>query len=194
MPPEQLVGNLPLQVTTTTNPANTSPLQSPTGEASQASSVRTPTNAFREAFGTPAGNPRANIPSLVQARTQLFQPVLEKALKDIHCSTLSRHLWSHCQHLDFETKSEVSDWCKRNLRLEIVFTGSAISLLKTAATKDCRLCMKERITLFRHFGKKKSHKNNMMNSRKEMHGKCSCVTRFIRLRSVENESADEATS
>ena len=96
--------------------------------------------------------------------------------------------------MNFETKEEVTNWCKTNMNVEILFTSSAISLMKSAATKGCRLCMKERTSLFRHFGRNKSPKNNMMNSRKELHGRCICAIKFIRLQSVENKGADEAAS
>jgi hypothetical protein len=72
--------------------------------------------------------------------------------------------------------------------------SGAPTYMKSAGTKKCTLCMRERMALFYHFGKKKSRTKHLMNSRKEMHGKCTCKTRFIRLRSIENEGADETTS
>ena len=67
--------------------------------------------------------------------------------------------------------------------------------MKSAATRKCRLCMRERTILFKHFGLKKSIKGNLMNSRKELHGSCTCKTRFLRLKVLEREGgADEATS
>ena len=167
---------------------------SPGNSVNSASTRQSSTNLFRQEFGTPAGHPTTQeaIQHLVQARTQLYRPILDSELKAVHCSSLSRHLWSHCQDMDFSCKEEVSAWCRKTLKLEIISSGSAISLMKSAGTKSCKLCMSERIALFRHFSKKKTKEGNLMNSRKEMHSKCTCETRFIRLRSVENESADEA--
>ena len=165
---------------------------SPKGSESSQSTGQTSVDPFRQAFGTPAGNPGASLDHLIQVRSQLYRPMLDKEIRAIPCSTLSRHLWSHCQDMSFSCKEEVSAWCRKTMQLEIISAGSALSYMKTAGTKWCRLCMKERIALFRHFGKKKTRTKNLMNSRKEMHGKCSCKTRFIRLRSIENEGADDA--
>lgn len=184
---------LPSEIVTTNHSMSdepTSPVEEPTMETAE----QPPTTLFREAFGTPAGNPRSNLQHLEQARPQLLAPVLDGHIKGIQCSNLTRHLWAHIRHKDFPNKEAVSAWCRANLRMEILFKGNPISLMKTASSKNCVLCMKERIHLFHHFGKKPTKTHNLMNSRKEMHGKCSCRTRFIRLRSCENESAEEATS
>ena len=45
----------------------------------------------------------------------------------------------------------------------------AISYMKLASMRNCKLCTNERITLFHHFGKKPTRTHNLMNSRKEMH-------------------------
>ena len=66
--------------------------------------------------------------------------------------------------------------------------------MKSAGTKSCKLCMSERITVFCHFLKKKTKEGNLMNSRKEMHSKCTCKMRFILLWFIENKGADEAAS
>ena len=160
----------------------------------KSSTAQSTVNPFRQEFGTPVGNTRAAFDHLVQARTQLYRPILDKEIQAIPCSTLSRHLWAHCQDIGFSCKEEVSAWCRKTIQLEILSTGSALSYMKSAGTKKCTLCMRERMALFHHFGKKKSRTKNLMNSRNEMHGKCTCKTRFIRLRPVENEKADETTS
>jgi len=54
--------------------------------------------------------------------------------------------------------------------------------------------MQERVELFYAMRMKKSPNNNLMNSRTELYGKCTCKTRFLWLRAVGNEGADEAAS
>ena len=48
--------------------------------------------------------------------------------------------------------------------------------------------------LFHEFSKKRSPTGNLMNSKTEMYGQCTCKTRFLRLQAVGNAGADEATS
>ena len=167
---------------------------SPTSSKSSALMTQSTVNPFRQEFGTPAGNTQSAFNHLVQARTQLYHPILDKEIRATPCSTLSRHLWAHCQDIDLSCKEEVSAWYRKIIQLKILSSGSALSYMKSAGTKKCTLCMRERMALFHHFGKKKSRTKNLMNSRKEMCGKCTCKTRFIRLRSIENECADETTS
>ena len=66
--------------------------------------------------------------------------------------------------------------------------------MKTAGTRNCQLCMQERVALFYAFHKKKTQTHNLMNSRTEMYGACTCKTRFSWLHAVGNEGADEATT
>jgi len=186
----------PLQVFTQQSQPIPSPLPSPTSNASQAPSPEPSlTNTFCQAFGTPVGNPRSDLPRLVQARHIIFQPVLDKVIESVQSSTISKHLWSHCQDIQFDEKKDVATWCRTNVKLEILFTGTPLSFMKSAATRKCKLCMRERTILFKHFGLKKSIKGNLMNSRKELHGSCSRKTRCLRLKVLEREGgADEATS
>ena len=102
-------------------------------------------------------------------------------------------MWSHCKNMSFDTKKEMYTWIRSNWRVEIVYRGSVITNMKSAGTKNCNLCMQERIKLFYAFHKKKTPNNNLMNSRTEMYGKCTCKTRFLRLVAVGNGGADEAT-
>ncbi len=76
--------------------------------------------------------------------------------------------------------------------MKILHKGSEINAVKTAGTKDCRLCMKERIKLFFVLGRKKQKKFNLVNSKDEMGGYCNCKARFLRLKAVEGGGADEA--
>ena len=147
--------NLPCFDVITNIQATADPPLSPMGSVNSASTGLSTVDPFRQEFGTPAGNPRAAIEHLVQARSQLYRPMLDKEIRAIPCSTLSRHLWAHCQDIDFSCKEDVSAWCRKNIQLELLSTGSALSYMKSAGTRGCRLCMKERIALFHHFGKKK---------------------------------------
>lgn len=73
----------------------------------------------------------------------------------------------------------------------MLHNGSKINNMKTAGTKNCQLCMKERVELFHAFSKR-SQTCKLMNSKNELYGQCSCKTRFLRLQAVGNEGTDEA--
>ena len=149
-------------------------------------------DAFARAFG---GRPAlSEISELQRVRTNILTPMLTEVYQGIDCSTLSRHMWSHCKNMSFDDKNEMYAWIRSNWRVEIVYRGSVITNMKSAGTKNCNLCMQERIQLFYAFHKKKTPNNNLMNSRTEMYGKCTCKTRFLRLVAVGNGGADEATS
>ena len=73
---------LPSEIVTTNHSMSdepTSPVEEPTMDPAE----QPPTNLFREAFGTPTGNPRSNLQHLEQARPQLFAPVLDGHIKGI---------------------------------------------------------------------------------------------------------------
>jgi len=69
--------------------------------------------------------------------------------------------------MSFDTKKEMYTWIRSNWRVEIVYRGSVITNMKSAGTKNCNLCMQERIKLLYAFHKKKTPNNNLMNSRTE---------------------------
>ena len=102
-------------------------------------------------------------------------------------------MWSHCQGLNFEKKEDLFKWCRGKLKVEVLHKGSAISMMKTAGSKNCSLCMQERINLFYDFGDKERCKK-LINSKSELFGTCSCKARFLRFCAVGNAGADEATS
>jgi hypothetical protein len=146
---------------------------------------------FARAFpGRPAVD---EFSELHRVRSNILTPMLTEAYQGIECSTLSRHMWSHCKNMSFDDKNEMYTWIRSNWHVEIVYRGSVITNMKSAGTKNCNLCMQERIKLFYAFHKKKTPNNNLMNSRTEMYGKCTCKTRFLRLVAVGNGGADEAT-
>jgi hypothetical protein len=92
-----------------------------------------------------------------------------------NCSALARHIFSHVKDLRFNTKAEVADWCRSHLEVDIIWKANTISLLKSATTKDCRLCAVERMAIGRKFGNK-----GIINLKSELRGICTCKTRFLR--------------
>ena len=75
--------------------------------------------------------------------------------------------------------------------VEILHKGSMIFWSKSVKTRDCRLCMQERINLFYALNHP-IDKYNTINSKSETYGTCSCKTRFLWLCTVGKEGADEA--
>ena len=65
-------------------------------------------------------------------------------------------------------------------------------MMKTEGSKNCNLCMQERINLFYDLGDKERCKT-LINSKSELFGVCSCKMRFLRLCAIGNAGADEAT-
>ena len=98
--------------------------------------------------------------------------------------------------MEFSSKKELYKHLRENVvKIEVVHQTSAVNHLKSAGTKNCKLCMQERINLFHAFSKKKNDDDpGIMNSRTELYSKCSCKTRFARLCAVENKGADETAS
>ena len=66
----------------------------------------------------------------------LFRPHLEDIYSKIQCSTLTRHLWSHCQGITFEKKEDLLKWCQTKLKVEIIHKGSAIPMMTTAGSNE----------------------------------------------------------
>ena len=96
--------------------------------------------------------------------------------------------------MDFSKNGELYEWIRKNWEIDILSKTSMINTIKTAGTRNCYLCMRERIEIFKAFQSEKKQKNKLMNSRTEIFSKCTCPTRFLRLCAVGNEGADEATS
>ena len=80
------------------------------------------------------------------------------------------------------------------MEVEILYRGSTFSHMKAASTKDCHLCMSERVNLFYAFGKKCGNSANLMNNQIELYGNCTCKMWFLWLCAIGNEGAEEATS
>ena len=143
------------------------------------------------AFG--GRDPLLDLPGLEQARATVLNPLLEQEVHRVDASQLSRHMhmWSHAKDLEFENKDRLYHWIRHNWEINIVHKSSMVSAMKTAGTKNCALCIQERAKLFYAFNDK--NKPNLMNIRREMYGRCTCRTRFLRLSAVGNEGTDETS-
>ena len=151
---------------------------------------------FREAFGITEREIR-EVDELEETARRVetyLRPMLEPEYAKISASNLSKHMWSHAKDMEFAKAGELYAWIRSNWEVEVLHKGSKINHMKTAGTKNCHLCMKERVELFHAFSKKRSPTGNLMNSKTEMYGQCTCKTRFLRLQAVGNAGADEATS
>ena len=79
--------------------------------------------------------------------SQIFWRQLEKIHSNIQCSPLTWHLWSHYQGIDLKEKEDLFNWCRENIKVEIVHKGSVILPMETADSKNCNLYMQERTNL-----------------------------------------------
>ena len=113
---------------------------------------------------------RMCLSELEEARATLLSPLLEFEYSKTDCSQLTRHMWAHAKDQDFATKAELYSWVRNNWEVEIVHKSSIISNMKTAGTKNCSLCMQERIVLFKAFHQKRTPTHNFMNSKNEVDG------------------------
>ena len=179
----------------------TSPLSSLSGSegrggSSQSSprsndSMNTFDRQFRGAFGMEEHEINQLEDSARRVETYL-RPMLEPEYAKItSVSNLSKHMWSHAKNMEFAKPGELYSWIRSNWKVEVLHKGSKINNMKTAGTKNCQLCMKERVELFHAFSKR-SQTCKLMNSKNELYGQCSCKTRFLRLQAVGNEGTDEA--
>ena len=145
---------------------------------------------FQRAFGG-GEEMLAELRELEDTRATVLRPTLEDQYSKVECSQLSKHMWSHAKDMEFGSNYDLYMWILDNWDIEIVSKMSTISAMRTAGTKNCQLCMQERVKLFHAFHDKANP--NLMNSRRELYGKCTCRTRFLRLSAVGNAGADEAT-
>ena len=115
-------------------------------------------------------------------------------MQKLQKSPNSQDTCGNAKHIEFTSRKDLYEWIRSKREIEVLDKTSQINHMKTAGTKNCQLCMKERVELFHAFSKKKSPTRNLMNSKNELYGQCSCKTRFLRLQAVGNAGADEATS
>jgi hypothetical protein len=79
------------------------------------------------------------------ARAIIATPSLDS--RQDNCSALAHHLFAHVKNLQFNTKAEVAEWCCTNIKINILWRSSTISLVKTASTMVCQLCTIERMII-----------------------------------------------
>jgi hypothetical protein len=95
-----------------------------------------------------------------------------------NCSALARHLFAQVKHLLFNTKAEVTEWCRTHIKVDILWCSNTISLVKTMGTKVCRLCAAERMIFGKNFTN--VHRlGKILNLKSELRGVCSCKKRFL---------------
>ncbi len=148
------------------------------------------TTAFGRAFGNadelfcaPTDNPQSRPPL----------PIPER-LKYATQSTLAKHLFNHA----IENKDDVvrgrgqaADWWRKHVKIQVIWSGATISLLKSARTRSCRICAWERLFLIRDFHSIKT-RAKIINVRDEASGQCTCETRFYRFCTGREGGSEEA--
>ncbi len=126
-------------------------------------------------------------------RTTVLRPLLEAQYANIETSQLSRHMWSHAKDLEFENKDRLYHWIRHKYwDIDIVHKSSMVSAMKTAGTKNCALCMQERVKLCYVFNDK-ANNNKLMNSRRELYRRCTYRTQLLRLSAVGDVGTDETS-
>ena len=184
--PTNLTNNPTYQ--TTNHPSNQSTGSFQTAMDSQSSQATI--DAFQREFG---GTDVLNqLEELERTRATILKPMLEKEFASIQCTEITRHMWAHVEDMNFSSNKSMYSWIRSNWNCSIVSKSNIISNMKSATTKNCTLCMQERVKLFYAFNEK-NPKHKLMNSRQEMYSKCSCKTRFLRLSAVGPVGADETT-
>jgi hypothetical protein len=132
-----------------------------------------PKTAFQAEFGM-----ELNAKDQLDVEDQLQETTTkEDREKKIACSELSKYIWSKAEKQNFKTVGALNIWIRSNLKVEIVHRSSVSSVMKTAGSKKCGLCMAERTTIYydmHHVEKSKK----LMNKKSEIYGKCTCTARF----------------
>ena len=73
---------------------------------------------------------------------------------------------------------------------EILWQGNAISCMKTFGKPSCRLCMQERLFIYKALRNEKQ-KHLVINSANELFGACRHKPNFHRFNMLQNPSADD---
>ena len=107
----------------------------------------------------------------------------KKEYAAVKCTAITRHMWGHAEPMNFTTKKDMYAWIRSKWEVSIVSKLNVITNNKTADTRDCSLCMQERVKLFAAFHEK-NPKHKLMNNRTEFYTTCSCKTKFLRLSAV----------
>jgi hypothetical protein len=62
------------------------------------------------------------------------QPPPPNNKQEEHCSTLACHLLSHLKNLHFTSRAEFAEWCRKNIKVDIIWRANPINLIGTAGT------------------------------------------------------------
>ena len=116
--------------------------------------------------------------NLVQVHANQKPSGLQKDLPPT--STLVSHLVHHLNTVHEPTSTIRASHVRRLLRVGVVWKGNPIGCSKTFGTVKCRLCMKERILLFKN---RLKSSDLLLNNNLGIHQGCNCVRkmRFHRL-------------
>jgi hypothetical protein len=90
-------------------------------------------------------------------------------------SALARHLLSHIRHIRFNLTSDVREWCRSHISIDILWKSNSISLMNTVCTKLCRLCTAEQMTIGHNFVHSERCKKIINLKTDSMRGACTCT-------------------
>ena len=108
-------------------------------------------------------------------------------------SSLSRHLVSHLSTIyDLSSTTIWAAEARRILRVDVVWKGNPIGCSKNFRSVHCRLCVKERMFIFKNMFKSP---NLVLNSNLGIHRDCNCVKqkRFHHLERKSLSSSSNST-
>ncbi len=98
-------------------------------------------------------------------------------------------MWLHAKVLSFDKKKDLYAWCHEIIEIEVVSLLKPQTAMKTAKTRGCLLCMKEKVQLFFNFFKQKAktreeaQSKSLLNSRREEYSECNYRMSLLQLRS-----------
>ena len=87
--------------------------------------------------------------------------------------SFSRHFSTYCS--DCTNSSQVRTKLKGILDVNILWQGERIQCMKTARTRDCRICMKERMTIMQSL---RDDKYKVINDNSDIYSSCKCQSGF----------------
>jgi hypothetical protein len=87
-------------------------------------------------------------------------------------SALAQHLISHVKNLHFTSRAGVAEWCRKYIKVAIIWRANPIDLIGMAGTKHCHLCAVERMVIGHNFYS--SRQKHLINLKSELHGVCTC--------------------
>ena len=166
----------------------------------------TPNRAFAAEFARPGDeeynqiqNPKSTPKSNAKI-TSLEE--LQRAQNKIHASELTKFMWRQVETHEeteregrlFETEGDVYKWVRSNLKISILYQQSLSSRMKTAGSKNCTLCKKEKLHIYYNMNHPTKGKK-LLNKRPELMTPCNCTTSFLRLVDLfeRKRGADEVT-